>query len=71
MAVWLACSAAADTLITGSLVWHLVSFLLDQSGRLVTDLLAKRKHKSGFGGTDDAVDRIIRRTSYVIARQDM
>ena len=64
VAVWLACSAAADTLITGSLVWHLVSrpHCLSQEPKNLTGFRTylKRKHKSGFTGSDDAVDRIIR-----------
>ncbi|KAL0958552.1 hypothetical protein HGRIS_000692 [Hohenbuehelia grisea] len=49
--IWLAGAAVADVLITMSLTWHLFS-----SHMYLDD---RRKHRTGFGATDQVIDRII------------
>ena len=65
--IWLAFSAVADCAITVALVWHLVSggCPLCDMALTASILLRQRKHKTGFAATDDIVNRIIRRQSFV------
>ena len=74
--VWLAGSAACDTMITIVLVWHLVrrhSIFNRPSVYLLIDFLlcAQRRHKGGFSTTDDVIDRIIRGVFAVISHKPL
>ena len=73
--VWLAGSAACDTMITIVLVWHLVrthSIFNRTSVYLIDFLLcAQRRHKGGFSTTDDVIDRIIRGVFAVISHKPL
>jgi hypothetical protein len=63
--VWLLGTALCDVTITMSLTWHLVNrnhviFVA------LSDVLAQRRHKTGFNTTDDILNKIIRREIAVI-----
>lgn len=68
---WLAASAIADILITTTLVLSLVGEtflfpLLSLFPMRFCFSLSQAKRRTGHRGTDDAIDRIIRRTSKVL-----
>ena len=60
--IWLVCSALADTLISLFLVFYLVRVHDQTFSRKLNTMWLQRRHKSGFVTTNDAINKIIRRT---------
>ncbi|KAK0218084.1 hypothetical protein IW262DRAFT_1463526 [Armillaria fumosa] len=60
--LWLVATCVADILITVILVWHLVCALLSAAKSAFLIIHVQKNHKTGFRGSDELVDRIIRST---------
>lgn len=63
--VWSVCAMVADSTIALSLTWHLVRLQCPCSLPFIDHPL-QRRHKTGFTDTDDILDKIIRRTLYLL-----